>query len=654
MPDSLLSGRDPTQNYYNRLMPGASYLGMPKVALPVDPPAAAAPAPAPAPAAAPPSVPTPNGGSFNNTVSPVSGATYGPQAQSPFYWPMGGNRWAALPSFSGEASLGNIYGGGRTNPVWSDPTLAFYKDGGKTVVPRGTFIADDGTPIFRAGEAGPEQVTITPLDAKGKPKKGKKKGAQPSDVPGMPGFYGGVDEMIAGQPQGFIFTGNQNQGGTYSLPNYGSQYNAGPGPGYSVSPQPPASFSQASYGYTNPTYTSSQLTNEFTRNMQQGGPNWTAQGAMTYWNQMQPLYQGVQTGQMPLPQAMTQANQMAFNVPQQHPMTTGTPAVSGPQAAAQPQIRPPNTGDAGLRALPQGSFDQGPSQTDMMGPDGRSFSQITGTPYKSDAEREFYLNQIGKTVDPGTGQPTARGNTASTAEGPPPFANRGSEMVQGAPQTQPQQSAIKPPMPATGSVGPNGRSAQEVAGTPYRSAEERDWYLAQSQGGGAQSGQRNATTPPTPGAGNAFVTGPNGSTGPINGQQIAPIAQKYGIAPEPLARLMNHEGNGAWDTSEKGVQPARWGIVQSTAKSYGISDTRQMTPEQAYDIAGHYIAQGMQQFGDPAKAYAAYFIGPGGVQNAVRAGGQNWVSVANATAAGYGYGSNGMSNFLSYLGLLPR
>ncbi len=217
----------------------------------------------------------------------------------------------------------------------------------------------------------------------------------------------------------------------------------------------------------------------------------------------------------------------------------------------------------------------------------------------------------------------------------------------------PAPAAVGAPMAQSSMLGPNGRSAAEIAGKPYQSEEERNWYF-QSRGLPIPEKVVGATA----GSGSAYQTNQQGRTGQVNAIDMAPVADKFGISAGPFALLMNHEGNGAHDNSETGVQPARWGITQTTARSNGIQDTRQMTPEQAYNIAGNYIQTGLKQFnGDEAKAYASYYIGAGGVQKAVEQGG-DWVKNADRIAAGVGnkengldYGNHSMTDFLQYLGL---
>lgn len=346
------------------------------------------------------------------------------------------------------------------------------------------------------------------------------------------------------QPRGYIF-----QNGQYTAPNYGSG-----AVGASPLAQPITSFDQ-----TSPTARANQLTDAFTRNMQQQGPNWTAQGAMNFWQGMRPLYQS----SLPMPQLLQQVDQAATQVPRY----ASAPMPQNPQA-----IHPPATGDTGL-AAPR------PAPVD----------------------------------------------------------------------TKQSGAASRAPAPSTEETGPNGRTLRQIAGTPYQSAAERDWFTQRAPQRSMQATQPQAIGPSTM----ATQVSANGATPPVSGPDVASYAAQYGVNPDTFARLLNHEGNGAWDTSEAGVQPARWGITQTTARSYGVSDTRQMSADQAYGIAADYLGKNLAMFGgDPVKAFASYFIGAGGVQEAVKQGGRNWVDEANRIAARYGYGNQAMTQYLRYLGLV--
>lgn len=150
------------------------------------------------------------------------------------------------------------------------------------------------------------------------------------------------------------------------------------------------------------------------------------------------------------------------------------------------QITPPNVGGAGMQA------------PGMMSPNGRTFDQITGTDYLSPEERVWYLNQIGKTVDPVTGAVVPYQSQIT-----PPSLTGGAGGAFG-------QQAF-PNSPTQGSIGPNGRTFDQVTGTDYLSPQEREWYLAQSGKTVTASGAVVGGNPTGTAKWNAWGEGPGGS-----------------------------------------------------------------------------------------------------------------------------------------------
>ena len=111
---------------------------------------------------------------------------------------------------------------------------------------------------------------------------------------------------------------------------------------------------------------------------------------------------GVETGQIRLSQASQILNEVEGFIlasrPQREPELRNTEDASpmndqmfSPIEANRPRITPPKVGEAGLL----------PPSIDPVGPNGRSWLEIqkVGT-YLSVAEREWFLNQIGKTISP--------------------------------------------------------------------------------------------------------------------------------------------------------------------------------------------------------------------------------------------------------------
>jgi hypothetical protein len=100
-----------------------------------------------------------------------------------------------------------------------------------------------------------------------------------------------------------------------------------------------------------------------------------------------------------------------------------------------------------------------------IGPDGRTFDEITGTEYISEEEREFYLNQIGMTVgDENEPVPLERATPESDRLPPPP---------------PPVAGIPREPVPDQNAVGPEGRTFRQITGTDYKSDAEREFYLNQ-------------------------------------------------------------------------------------------------------------------------------------------------------------------------------
>ncbi len=90
-------------------------------------------------------------------------------------------------------------------------------------------------------------------------------------------------------------------------------------------------------------------------------------------------------------------------------------------------------------------------------PDGRDCNAIRGTPYRSSAERDWYLQNCQGNTAPG------QAATPAAASTPPPAAT---PATTGTAQAQ--------PTPAAG----DRADCSQIRGTPYRSSTERAWYQA--------------------------------------------------------------------------------------------------------------------------------------------------------------------------------
>ncbi|HEY7270234.1 MAG TPA: hypothetical protein VH951_10440 [Dehalococcoidia bacterium] len=105
-----------------------------------------------------------------------------------------------------------------------------------------------------------------------------------------------------------------------------------------------------------------------------------------------------------------------------------------------------------------------PQQTSAPGPDGRDCNQVRGTPYRSEAERAWYVASC------------ANNNAAAAPSG----------------------------VQTAAASGPDRTDCNQIRGTAYRSDTERSWYLSHCQ-------QPQQAAQPTP--------------APVRPQQVAPQPQ---------------------------------------------------------------------------------------------------------------------------------
>lgn len=109
-------------------------------------------------------------------------------------------------------------------------------------------------------------------------------------------------------------------------------------------------------------------------------------------------------------------------------------------------------------------------------------------------------------------------------------------------------------------------------------------------------------------------------------------ATYYGIDPNLFERQINQEsGFNPYAVSPAGAE----GIAQfmpATASSMGVNP---WDPTSALYGAANLMSQLNRQFGSYAMALAAYNAGPGAVQYAINAGGNNWYSYLPAETQNY-------------------
>lgn len=272
-------------------------------------------------------------------------------------------------------------------------------------------------------------------------------------------------------------------------------------------------------------------------------------------------------------------------------------------------ITPPHTGSGGLLL-----FNVDPN---LVGPDGRTFAQVTGTEYKSDAERAWWLAIFATNNDP---------------------------------------------------IGPGGRTFAQTTGKAYINDAERTWYLGKVGVSVDSANNLNKQTDrpvnliqgvPLP-VGGAYVY-PDGD---LRKYAVA-AAQAHGQVPQYFINLMDHEGG--FNPSKRDPDSGAWaGILPSTAASmkdsthpngYTINELV-ADPPKAYELSNRYLETNSKMSfiaGDQAKLYASYYVGAGTIQEAVNTGGANWLSVADSIAYnryGQHYSQTPVSTFLRSIAVI--
>lgn len=131
---------------------------------------------------------------------------------------------------------------------------------------------------------------------------------------------------------------------------------------------------------------------------------------------------------------------------------------------------------------------------------------------------------------------------------------------------------------------------------------------------------------------------------------ISASAQQHGVPRDVLRGVLNHESSLDVTSARKPDFGNGGGLAQaieSSAASYGTSQAElRANPSKAVDVAARILKDNAAMFGgDYQKAAAAYFVGPGTVQDAEREGGSNWLEAADRMAEKYQQGK--VSDYLA-------
>ena len=200
-----------------------------------------------------------------------------------------------------------------------------------------------------------------------------------------------------------------------------------------------------------------------------------------------------------------------------------------------------------------------------------------------------------------------------------------------------------------------------MQGTPFLSAEERDWFTQtvgqrpqyMGQPSGPTTMANSPITPPQTGGGGPRYR-PSGTQGEyVFAAQNA--ANQYGVDPNLFTGLLAYE-SGGWNPQATNPTSGAAGLGQflpSTAAQYGTTPDRlRSDPYHAIDLSARLMSDNIRTFqGNQLMGAAAYFIGPKNIQDAVMKGGaQGWLQAADQIALQYGQGT--VTNWLQSIGAI--
>lgn len=135
---------------------------------------------------------------------------------------------------------------------------------------------------------------------------------------------------------------------------------------------------------------------------------------------------------------------------------------------------------------------------------------------------------------------------------------------------------------------------------------------------------RNKSYTPTWGSGaNAeWEENKNPSSTPSSGGNyddiIKSASKTYGISEDQIRKIMMVESGGKSGVVSKKGAGGLMQIMPGTAKELGLSNEDRFNPEKAIPAGTKYYKQMLEQFGDPLLATAAYNMGPGALEGAMK------------------------------------